>query len=317
MTKSKGRNFLLLCLIVLGGFTLFDLSQDRKKEEQKTQDSRLMTLNYEQVDYIEIQRESEKIIMQRSADGWSLLQPLQEPADNTAAEDFHKNIFTERVIEVAKEGSDVDWALYGLNPPVGSILLKTAEGKQDLFEISSKTNFEDNIFIRRNKEDKVLVANSIWRARVDKKVLEFRDRRVLKHKIASVDKVRVKNESGTLEIQRVDGQWSSSKSGDVSLDQNRVREFLTVIADAKGADLIADAKKIPPLKQLLSLDLQMGEEKWSAQVGQAKDLLIYANVKGEKNILKLEPGALDKVVRMKLENLRAPTEASDTLKKDN
>lgn len=301
--KLKGRSLLVLALILFGGFAVYDYFQDKKKEGKTMEESRLLTVNFEQVDSFEIKKGEHKILLKRSVDGWELVEPLQDLADNTVADDFVKGAVPERIIEVAKEGSDINWSLYGLDKPLGMVTFKTSTGAQNVFEISERRNFEENVFARRDQENRVLVLNSVWQNRVNKTALDFRDRRFLRHKIASVDVLNLKNEKGLLALQRVDGKWQLSNKKDITLDQNKVRDLLTVIADAKAAEIFAD-KTLPVQKKLFTLDLALGDKKWSADVGQAKDLLIYAKVSEPPFQFKMEPGALDKLIKMTSEDLK-------------
>lgn len=302
--KLKGRTILVLALLLFGGYAVYDFFQDKKKEEKTMEESRLLTVNFEQVDQFEVQKGTQKIVVKRTVDGWELQEPLKDLADSNVADDFVKGVVPERIIEVAKEGSDINWSLYGLDKPLGTITYKTTAGAQNTFAISEKKNFEENSFLRRDSENRVLVVNSNWQNRVNKTVLDFRDRRFLRHKIASVDSISLKNEKGTVEIQRVDGKWEATGKKDFKLDQNKVRDLLSKISDAKAADIYSFTDKVPEQKKLFTLDLQMADKKWTAQVGQAKDLLIYAKVSEPQFQYKMEAGALDKLIKLTLEELK-------------
>lgn len=302
--KLKGRTILIIALLLFGGYAVYDYRQDIKQQETEMEESRLMTLNFEQVDRFEIQKSDFKISLVRTVDGWQLDSPIKDLADNTVADDFVKNVYAERIIEVAKEGADIDWSVYGLDKPLAKIIFKTTNGQENVFEISEKTNFESNGFIRRNSENKVLVVNSVWIERANKTISDFRDRRFLRHKIASVDSLKLKNAKGLLEIQRVDGQWVSSIQKDLKLDQNKVREILNKISEAKAADILPGETKIHSDKPLFTLDLIMAEKKWKAEVTQAKDLGIYAQVSEPNFKMKMEAGALDKFISLALADLK-------------
>lgn len=309
--KLKGRTILVLCLLVFGGYALYDFQQDKKKEEKNMEEVRLLTVNFEQVNDVEIQKGDEKIVLHRTVDGWELTQPIKDRADNTEVDDFVKNTVPERVIDVAKEGSDIKWSVYGLDKPLGKITFKTTGGQQNVFEISDKRNFEENVFARRDGENRVLVINSVWQTRVKKTPLDFRDRRVLRKSIAGVDELRLKNAKGVLELKRADGQWTISGKKDLKLDQNKVRELLTTLADAKGADILEGKSRSTGLKSLFTLDLKIDGKSWKADVGQAKDQAIYANVSEPDFQLKLEPGALDKFISMTAEDLKETPPAKE------
>lgn len=314
--KLKGRTILVLALLLFGGYAVYDFFHEKKTEEKTIEESRLMTVNFEQVNTFEIQRGDSKIVLKRSVDGWELVEPIQDLADNSVADDFVKNAYPERIIEVAKEGNDINWALYGLDKPYGVVTYKTSAGAQNVFEISDKKNFEENVFARRDHEYKVLLLNSIWQNRVSKTVNDFRDRRFLRQKIAAVDELKLKNEKGLIELKRVDGQWISPSKKELKLDQNKVREILTAIADAKAAEIFPGDAKIKAEKELFTLDLVLADKKWKASVRQAKDLLIYAKVSQPDFQIKMEPGALDKLIRLTLGDLKEAPDKKDDKKNE-
>lgn len=302
--KLKGRTILVLALLLFGGYAVYDFFNEKKVEEKTVEESRLMTVNFEQVDHVEVQRPDAKIILKRTVDGWELVEPLKDLADNAVVDDFVKNAFPERIIEVAKEGKDINWALYGLEKPLGVITFKTTAGTQNIFEISDKKNFEENVFARRDNENKVLVLNSVWQTRASKTVNDFRDRRFLRQKIASVDELKLKNDKGLLELKRREGIWVSPSEKDLKLDQNKVREILSAIADAKAAEIFSADAKINAKKELFTLDLVLADKKWKAEVTQDKDLSIYAKVTEPSFQMKMESGALDKLIHLTVDGLK-------------
>lgn len=307
--KLKGRGILVICLLIFGGFAVFDYFRDESKQKATMEASRLMTLNFEHVDEVHLSKDKESVSLKRNVDGWQMLEPVQDAADNEAVDDLVKSSFTERIIEVAKEGSDIDWKLYGLDQPLGTVIFKTTDGKENKFEISGKLNFEDNVFARRNGENQVLVLNSVWQHRIQKPFIEYRDRRLLRHKIASVDDVQLKNKRGLLHVQRTEGRWHVVGRKDFVTDQNKVRALLSTLADARGSQILAAGQKGPVLKSLFTLDLVMDQKKWNAQVGQDSDLGIYAKISDPAQVMRLEPGALDTLLTMTPEDLReVPTE---------
>lgn len=308
--KLKGRSILIVALLVLGGFSVYDFYRDKSKAEKSMEESRLLTLNFEQIDSFEVHKDGQKVSVKRNVDGWEVLEPIKDLADSAAVDDFIKGVVPERIIEVASQGPDVKWSVYGLDKPLGTITFVTSSGAKNTFEISERRNFEENVFARRDSENRVLVINSSWQNRVKKAVMDFRDRRFLRNKIAAVDSLRLKNENGILELQRVEGQWRFIQKNDLKIDQNKVRDLLTVIADAKAAEIFTwDKMNLTP-KSLFTLELSIDGKKWNADVGQAKDLKIYAKVSEPQYQYRLDAGALDKLIKFKATDLQetAPEE---------
>lgn len=314
MIKIKGRSLLVLALLLFGGYAIYDYQRDQKKEAKFLEAARLMTENFEQVDFVEIEKGPQKISLKRSVDGWDVQEPLQDLADNTAIEDLIKNSATEKIIEVVKDEKSINWALYGLDKPLGKITFKTSAGQSESFEISEKRNFEENAFARKNNESRVLLVSSVWQKRINKTVTDFRDRRVLRHKMAAIDSLQLKNQNGMLELSLKEGQWLVANKKDMTLDQNKVRDLLHTIAESQGSEFIEGAP--PVLKNLFTLHLQLAEKNWQVEVGQAKDLKLYAQVSEPKFVLKLEAGTLDKLIKLKLEDLQKNIPAKDSNVKD-
>lgn len=311
--RLKGRTILVLCLLLFGGYALFDHFNDKKKAEVETQSSRLMTVNFEQVQEILIQNK-EKILLKRDVDGWRLEEPLQDAADNDAIEDLVRQAYTESIISVVKEGEGIDWKLYGLDEPLGSILFKTTDNNQNEYQISALTNFESNAYARRDGENRVLLVNSIWQTRANRQVAELRDRRFLRHKIAAVDELKVQGAKDLFHLKREDGVWKLSGKPDFKVDQNKVRALLTAISDARAAEILNDPQSAPKLNTLFTMTLTMAEKTWTANVGQATDKKIYAKVTDPDLFLKMEPGALDNFIEIKAEAIQEKPPEAKALK---
>lgn len=308
--KLKGRTLLVLALLLFGSYAYYDFYKEKKTSEQKMEDSRLMMVPFDQVEKVEIQKQDEKIVLTRSVDGWAMQEPLKDTAANDEVEDYIKSLAMEKILDVAKEEMPIDWVLYGLDKPVAVITLTTTAGKSDTFEVSDKKNFEDNVFARRNKENRVLVLNSIWEKKTHKASIDFRDRRFFRHKIGSVDEIKLKNKVGLLHIKMVDGRWTAPTAQKIALDQNKVRDLLQAIADAKGAQYL-EKKDVPSMKALFTLDLVMEKKMWKAEVGQAKDFAIFAEVSDPEFIMKMEPGALDKLITADYKSLKSDAPPKD------
>ncbi len=316
--KVKGRSILVAALLLFTGYAYYDFKRDQKLEEQRMSETRLMTVEFQQVDKVDINHNAKRILLQRSVDGWNLEHPLQEPADNSVVEDLIKNTAAERIIDVVKEGDEIDWALFGLDKPMGTVSFITSSGASDTFEISEKRNFEENAYARKNKENRLLLVNSIWQNKLQREVIEYRDRRFLKHSIASVDQLRLKNSSGRLHLARREGVWIAPDKADLKLDQNKVRELLQKIADAEATEFVEGGATAPQLKSLFDLELTMSDKTWQAEVGQAKDFAIFATISEPKRQMKLAPGALDNLIKLDLKNLQEepPKPADNDPKKD-
>lgn len=301
MGKVKGRSILVVLVLLFGAYAFYDFHQEQKEETKKKEDAQLLTINADQMESITMVKGDSKVVVVSTVDGWKLTEPIQDWADSVYVEDDLKYAFASSIIDVASEGKDVNWATYGLDKPTGKVTFKDHNGKSNTIELSSKKNFEGSLFARRDGENKVLVIPVSWAEKFEAPAEEFRDRRFLRHKIAAVQALEITNDKGTLELDKKDDQWILGSQKDRLLDQEKVRNLLKVISDAKAREIVSGA--LPPLKHLLFLRLQLDDKMWTAEVGQAPDKMIYATISDPKFNMKMASGALDKLIRMRAEDL--------------
>lgn len=315
--KLKGRGILVTLLLLFGLYAYYDYRQDQNAEMKRLSDSKLLTVNYDQIDHITIENKSGKIVLQRTVDGWNLEEPVKDQADNQAVEGFVNQFMTDKILEVARDHGPVDPTDYGLDKPAGTITLKTTSGAQDVFVVSEKKNFEENPFITRNDEERVLVVDPTVLKKALQTATDFRDRRFLRGRLASLDQLKLKNQKGLLEISQKEGKWILTGKPEIALDQNKVREFLQTIGDAKGASFL-DQKEVPAGKSLFTLELLLQDRKWKADVIQAKDMAIYAKISDPAIAMKMEAGAVDRLISATAEDFKdLPQLEKKTEEKDN
>ena len=303
MGKIKGRGILVCSLLLLLAYAGYDYWKSDRVKTQQMNDQRLLTLNFDQIDTVNYTRGHLSIHLKRGVNGWEMKQPIQDLADSVAVEDYIKSIASDRILDVAAEGENIDWSRYGLNKPEAVVNFVTTGGQVQTFVVSEMKNFENKPFMRRDEENRVLVVPGSWFGKADKSVLDFQDRRFLRHRIGAVEKMKLKNAQGTFEIGQDNGQWVLLSNKKQKLDQNKVREHLMKIADAKGASYLDNSTTFGSDKFLMDLELTMDKKVWTAQVRQQKDLKIVAKVSSPSVMMIMEAGALDDLIKMTLKDL--------------
>lgn len=280
----------------------------RKEEQKKGEESKVISFAPEQINKLEVQNTAGKILLKRDVDGWKMEEPVQDWADNQFVEDFVNGLAAEKVIEVASEGENLNWTVYGLDKDTSQVAFTNQAGDSILVRVSAKKNFEGHSFIRRGNENRALVSSSQWVLRTTKNPLEFRDRRMFRGKIGSVDGIQVKSEKEDFKLSLKDGKWASEKHPEITLDQNKVRELLTSLNEVR-ANAFLD--KAPAGDLRTRITLQMKEKSWSADIKQSKDKTFFAIISDPAFILKLDPGQMDRFTGLTLMSLRNRKEAFD------
>ena len=307
--KKHQNLFLTMIVILFSVYTVSDYFQDKKDEVANSEKSLLLPLKADQVKEIEIIKSESKIKLQRSVQGWQIVEPLVDAADNEFVEDFVAAATADNELS-AIESKDI--AQFRLEQPLAQFHFTDNQGIKKSLSLSSKQNFEGSHYAQRYGEEKIILVTNVWATRAHKKMAEYRDRKLLRHKISSIQSMSVKNSNGQLELKTVEGKWLSPTRPDWQLDQNLVRQLIQSLVEAQADDFILD-KNIQPSdltkyslsKPDLKLDLQLSELKWQAQLGKIKDKHRYFYVQdGNSFIYQVSDTSLARLQSVKLIELR-------------
>ena len=245
MKKFSGLKLLFVVVILLGGYTYFtEFYKKEKDEKQKTEESKIfLSVVKDQVNQITVTEKKSSTVIERSADGWQIVNPIKDIADDDAVETFLTALMDEKSRDLAKEGEGIDDKTYGFGESSAFISLKSTAGALEEVEVSQQKNFEGNIFLRRKNEKKVYVVGASWLEHIRKKSADFRDKRFLRARIAEARKIEIQNQNGVTKLELKDGKWQSSEIAVDLLDQNRIREVLSTISDMKAQEILSTEVK--------------------------------------------------------------------------
>lgn len=287
--KKHQNLFLAVLVVFFSVYAIWDYYREESDKVNKSERSLLLPLKTDQVKEIEIIKPENKIKLQRGQFGWQIVEPIQDWADNDFVEDFVAAATADK--ELAEiESRDINQ--FGLKNPTAEFIMTDNQGIRKSFKLSSKQNFEGSHYAQRANDERIILVTNVWATRANKTITEYRDRRLLRSKIASVQNITVRNSHGQFNLSTQDGKWVSTTNLNWNLDQNLVRQMLQTLVEAKAIEFIEDKEiKISELnkyqlaKPELSIDLQLSDEKWSGQLGQVKDKHRYFYVQGKKSMI--------------------------------
>jgi hypothetical protein len=308
LSQKKTNLFAIFVAVLVAATYYFEFYKSQKDEAQKSEESLVVAYPLEQIHQLTVENAKGKVLLKRDADGWTMLEPLKDWADNQFVEDYIGGLVAERSTETAAEGDKIDWSVYGLDKNPGKITFTNQQGSSILIQVSPKKNFEGNSFLRRNEENKVMVATSQWVLRSQSAVMDFRDKRLFRGKIGSVEEISVKSGKDDFKLIQKDNKWQSEKYPDLKLDQNKVREILTSLNEIQAVEFLPS---LPAAEQKAKLTLKLKDKTWSADLKQGKDKMAYAQVSDPAFSLKLQTGQPDKFFDMTLISLRDRKEPFD------
>ncbi len=266
--KSKKRPYgtwVLVGLVLLSvGYVVYDLESQKASEKTKLEEGRLIKLDKGQISRFEISVAAagssshqagsamkQVVSVDRAKEGWSISSPLSELADQMAVQDYIDGSVSEQSLKVVKEGPQIDWAIYGLDKPIGLLSFQGNSGQVLKIYVSPKKNYEGDSYLRVDGEEKVHLASSTWFTRAEKKPFDFRDKRLLKKSSRQVTSLRVKwapqAKQKSFEMLKKEDNWKVSSAVLSQLekwkfDQSKISDFVDLLNSAKITEFSKEGK---------------------------------------------------------------------------
>ena len=270
---------------------------------------------YEQISYFQIVKPSVKIGMQKGETGWTLLEPIHEAADSAVVEELVSALAAEKSSAVVKTAekpfTETELSEFGLDKPAVIFNFKNNQGLAKKITVGSLKNFEGNSYVQIDSENRVLLAANIWIARASDQLIAFRDKRIYHENLTGVNRIHIQSLQDKFEIKRVDGKWVSSQFA-FDLDQNKVRELLRKVAEAKVEEYIFEGEPSISLlkeKELIAapVEVEFGTDSsaWSAKINiNSKDHNLYIVTDRPTYLAKAEPALWEAIGTQSLDALR-------------
>lgn len=256
MLKQKKLYFILFVVLVVG-YAIYDYKWEEAQVKEKDEKSVILSFKEDQVESFEIKTDKESISVQNKEGEWNLTQPLSDRADQDAVIQFIEGVVREKSKEIAVEGEKLDLAVFGLDQPKANFKFKLKTGQDHELILAGKKNFQGDSFLRRNQENKVLIASSTWFSRGEKTAHDFRDKRWIRIKSADIEKMTLIKGKDKLSLVKQNDKWVIQEKPDYILEQNKVRKLVNAFESnvIQKFDFSADSQP------MMSIELGLKDNK--------------------------------------------------------
>lgn len=323
---KRGTWIFAIFVALVAGYAIYDYKSDKIDLEKKSEKSLMLSLKVDQIQQFSIHNESGEIQIQREKEGWRLVKPVQDETNENVVNEFLEGLASEKSSEIAVEGPQMDLSLFGLDSSQGSISLKDNAGVTVRFSIGKGKNFQGDAFVRINDNPQVLVASSTWFAKIQKTANDFLDRRWMRMPAAGTEKMELTRatEKGSEKFQLVkkEDSWISPEHSAWKLDQNKVREILSMLNSSQGLEVIAEPQKPASAEELnkwgfskprarLKIFVKQGTEEirtWEGKISAGADKIHRLQTNSPAIIYKISPTDSDKFANLSLDSLRDRSE---------
>lgn len=318
--KSRGLLIMVAVTAVAVGYAVYDFQREKTATAKKDADAVIVPWDVETIQEIEVTSIDNRNVttrLKKDDSGWRVVEPLMDLADANELRDFLQGLAKEKTVETVGETGPIDWKIFGLEEPRGKIHLRRVSGEELTLAISTKKNFQGDAFMRVNRNEEVLAVSSSWFARLEKRPIDFRDKRVLRWPLADLTAVAVKGRNGVFTMEQKDGKWVAREHSGWSLDQNKAREFIQDLGKPMVSEFLVERPKGVFEKPALEIALSFKDGKtWKGMIGENKEKESFVTATEPAIIGRMTSAEAERLGAITLAQLRNRSEPFDFPKQD-
>lgn len=240
------RSTLILFLVVLGAlfWLLWDYDKTEKEKESKDVTDKIFQVEKDQISEIKVLMGDKPIELKKTLGQWIVASPVEDKADEMTVKNLLDSLTTEKSEEIVEEGDGIDLRVFGLDKPMGSFSIKTAQNVEKKVLIGSSKAFDGHRYLKKDGENKIHSVSSTWGANLEKPPKDFRDKKVFSGKSDLVEKLEILQASQAIVLTKKEGHWSA-KDQKYKISDSEVKNYLDKISNLSVNDFVAEDKTKP------------------------------------------------------------------------
>ena len=249
----------LILALVLAGLGLYlyaiELPQKESHERQDTADMKVLLLDQEALSGLTIKTDLHELVFARTPDrGWVLTAPLSTEADQREVQSLIRALVTGTVTRSVAD-HPTNLTPFGLDTPVTTITV-IAGAARETFSIGDSGPLTNTLYVLRESDRKVLLTNLAPKDFVNKTLMTFRRKDLLRLSQGDVDRIRLTYP--VTEIVLYQGQekpkskWKIRYPIEAEADQTEVQALLFRLEDLKAMGIIDPGPERDALAQTLT-----------------------------------------------------------------
>ena len=233
------RSTIILVVLLLGlGAYVYWIEYPKAQEEAKKKT--LIDFKADDATEVTLAYPDREIALKKVGEEWRLTKPLDTLADTTTVKNL-VNAIAE--CEVKKELTETsgDLSQYGLDKPLVTVTVKVKDKALPAILVGKNTPVGASTYVERADDKKIVLTNSAFRAGMDKKVNDLRDKTILTYNDDDVQKIQISGADKDIELVRQDGNWRVDKPESWPGDAVTIRSFLSTLRSMRATDFPPDA----------------------------------------------------------------------------
>jgi hypothetical protein len=295
---------LFAILAGLGGYLYWvELPNQRQEEQQEAASKTLLQFPETAITGLSVST-PQGIVEMSLLDGgrWAITAPLQVEADPREVQSLIRALVTGKVTRTV---DDVGSALapFGLDQPVTTITVK-AGGQQDTISIGDSGPLSNTLYVLRGSDHKVLLTDLAPKSFVNKTLLTFRRKELLKFAQNDVERVRLTYPTTEIVLYNMakdkpKPSWKIRYPIEAEADQTEVRALMFRLEDLKALGIIdpgpqrdAVAKTLTNPKVKITVHTAEGDQTVKLYQPDVESGEAIAETKPDAPLYKISPAAI-------------------------
>ncbi len=234
---------MLLILAGLGGYLYFvELPNEKLEEKRETETTTLLLLPEASITGLTISTAQGPVEMRQQAPGsWTIVSPLQADADTREVQALIRALVTGKVTRTVDD-TGTTLAPFGLDQPMTTITL-TAGDQQETLAMGDSGPLSNTLYVLRGSDHKVLLTDLAPKQFVNKTLLTFRRKELLRFVQNNVERVRLTYPTTEIVLYNTakgksKPSWKIRYPIEAEADQTEVRALMFRLEDLKALGII-------------------------------------------------------------------------------
>lgn len=234
---------LAVILAGLGAYLYFvELPAQQQEQEQETKAKQLLPFSESSITGIAVTTAQGLVQLSKTAASeWTITAPLQTDADSREVEALIRALVTGTVSRTVADRS-APLASFGLDQPVTTVTV-TAGSQQETLSIGDSGPLSNTLYVLRESDGNVLLTDLAPKDFVNKSLLTFRRKEILRFAQNEIDRLRLTYPSTEIVLYNMAGgkprpSWKIRYPIEAEADQTEVRSLLFRLEDLKALGII-------------------------------------------------------------------------------
>jgi len=300
----------LAAALLLVGLYLYDIHQDKKKEQVEETAKVLLGIKADQINGITLKKGNEAIELQKTEgtgkDTWNITAPIKTTADGLAVEGLKKRLAGLKYTRVIAEKSD-DPGLFGLDKPSFNITYNAGKVSGQL-AFGSLTPLGDGYYVRKNTEKKIYLVDKFEKDELRVSLFELRDKRLFTLSPVKVNRFIIDRGKDRWSLIRKKGRWRLEDDADLKVDTRKIDTLVSKFARAGAVsfekEAVTDLKPFGLDPPAVVVTLSEGKNSQAILLGghsKENKTRIYAKIQGRPELVTVNKWLLNDLPRTREE----------------